>query len=337
MAANGASGDTKQEILDVLQILDIEQYNIEIMRLIDSLNKNETVEFNVANSIWYNTDHFNDPELNFSDTYKKIISDCFRGIAGNINNSNGKNIINDWIALQTKGKIQNIVTDDIVKEALSFLVNTIYFKGDWAKHFLAEATRDDTFTDRNGNEFITAFMNQNADYSYYEDDRVQMLAKPYMDGNIQMYFVLPKFDETAQRTRYIEPYIFSDAVNNMTSEYCYFKLPKFKTEYLHDNLIDILKDMGIQAAFNEYDADFFSMYSKKCPENVFIGSILQKTFIEVDEKGTEAAAATVISMAPTSLMPTDCIDFICDRPFTYFIRDDATGEILFIGEYAFEK
>ena len=333
MAANGAGGDTRKEILDALGIADLGRYNSHARAFIESSNKNRAVEFNMANSIWNNTDRFADLDLEFSDEFEEIVADYFGGTARNINNANGAKTINDWIALQTRDRIKNGISDDVIRGSLSFLVNAIYFKGDWLVPFRVGATKDGIFTDRNGQKNTTAFMTHTDDYSYFTDDHVQMLAKPYMDRNIQMYFVLPKSGEAA-REEYIKPYIFGDALDRMTSTEIRFMLPKFKTEYLHDNLLNIMRGMGVQAAFNDAKADFLSMFSKKPPLNVYIDSIIQKTFIEVDEKGTEAAAATsIVEIAHSSMGPP--IFFICNRPFFYFIRNDATGEILFMGEYAF--
>jgi len=335
MAANGADGATKNEMLSVLGIDDLAQFNSAAKDFIENSNKNEAVSFNIANSIWLNSDYYKDDALDFSDTYKGTVSDYFLGTADKINNANGAKTINDWVSNETMGKIENVINDDMVKDCLSFLVNTIYFKGDWASPFAAEATYERIFNDRNGNEKTTAFMHQTGYYSYYEDTNISMLAKPYKDENIKMYFVLPNPAKSAQKVHYMEPYMFDDAINNMESVRVNFSVPKFKTEYLHENLIEILQEMGINTAFNPNLADFLGMYSKKPNENIYIKLILQKTFIEVDEKGTEAAAATVIGGGAGSAQPPKTIDFTCDRPFTYFIRNDATGDILFIGEYAF--
>jgi len=335
LTANGADGDTQSEILSVLGIGALDEFNKSAKGFIANANSNEAVEFNIANSIWHNSDYYGDPELGFSDAYKSTVKDYYHGIAEEIRNNNGADIINNWISTETKGKITNAISDNMVRECLSFLVNTIYFKGDWASPFAAESTAKRVFTDRSGTEKTTDFMYNSGYYNYYEDGNIAMLAKPYKDGNIRMYFVLPNPAKSAQKVHYIEPYMLTDAVNNMEHVRVNFSVPKFKTEYLHSNLIDILGKMGIQTAFNPNMADFLGMYSKKPKENVFISMILQKTFIEVDEKGTEAAAATVIGMAGGSAPPAKIIDFICDRPFTYFIRNDATGDILFMGEYAF--
>ena len=331
MAANGAKTETKQEILDVFGIEDLDVFNNYAKNFIEE--KNESVEFNVANSIWYNTDYYDDSELGFSQNYKSIIENYFNGSAEEINNKNGAEKINDWVALQTNDKINNIVTDDNIKDCISFLVNTIYFKGDWASPFNEKLTGEDLFTDRDGNQKSSVFMKNTGYYNYFENDDFQVLEKPYKGYETKMYFVLPKADKTITESD------FDTAVNNMRSCYVDFKLPKFTTEYLHESkeLIDMLKSMGIKTAFDLHHANFSPMYSKLPPENIYINLILQKTFISVNENGTEAAAATVIGGAGSGAIPPQPIEFKCDKPFTYIIKNDRTGDILFMGEYAFAE
>jgi len=339
MAANGADGETKQEILDVLGISDLAQFNEEVRAFIERYNSNELVAFNIANSIWYNADYYQGKGLSldgeagsFSDEFARLIKTYYYGVAETITNDNGKETVNDWIAEQTNEKITDVVTDETVINSLALLVNAIYFKGDWQNPFKAESTRDAVFTDRNGAETTTAFMNDTGSYSYSETDSLQMLAKPYKDTSVRMYFILPKDDATLSQA------MFDEALADMTSEWVHFSVPKFKTEYLHKNLKGILQGFGVKTAFSYPDADFWSMFDGIRPDMpIVIENIIQKTFIEVDEKGTEAAAVTVIDMAPTSAIKPDPVNFICDRPFTYIIRDDSTGTILFMGEYAFAE
>lgn len=329
MAANGAGGDTKNEILHALKIDDLDEFNEETNEFIEKCNENEIADFNVANSIWNNTDYFSESDVEFSDEYKEIIEIYYSGASRDINNSNGAEAINDWIAEQTKDKIKDVVNDDIVKGCMSILVNTIYFNGRWTGEFSKGGTIPDVFTDREGNTETTDFMNETSYYSYFEDDDIQMICKSFNDRNTSMYFVLPKNYNPLSET------VFSDAVNSMTSRRINFSLPKFKTESMHINIIDILKNMGITTAFNPVKAEFNQMYSDIPPENMFIGQILQKTFIEVDEEGVEAAAATAIASAGGAAPVDEPIDFKCDRPFIYFIMDNDTGEVLFMGEYAY--
>ena len=333
MAANGADGETQAEILAALGIDDLDAFNRAAAAFIASSNANELVEFNIANSIWLNEDFFGCDEFGFSEDYKRVIADYFAGIAERVNAQDGADIVNAWISEQTRDRINDVVREDVFdvdSDVIALLVNAIYFNGNWAVPFDTDLTSDDIFTDRNGVESTIPFMVQTGRFSFYENDYFKMLAKSYEDENIRMYFVLPKVDER------LPFYMFENAIDNMQRRDVKLRLPRFTTESLHDNLVDILQDMGIQKAFDS-DADFLNMFTEiPFGLSIFIGDILQKTFIEVDEEGTEAAAATVIEMVPESEPPPP-IPFYCDRPFIYFIRDDATNNILFMGEFAFAE
>jgi serpin B len=328
IAANGSDGTTRKEILDAVGISDLDKFNADSKKFIESINRVSDVQYNVANSIWHNSDYFNDPELGFSERYKKIVSEYYGGVADEITDSDGAEKINSWISAQTKEKITQVIDSQAVKESLSFLVNTIYFKGDWSYPFLAERTREATFTDRAGGKKTTLFMNQTRLYQYYENNDFQMISMPYKDGRTSMHIILPKPGKTAA---------ISDAENSlksMTLKNVSVSVPKFKTEIQHNNLAQVMKGLGVSAAFDPDKADFRNMYSKSPEKDPYIGAILQKTFIEVDEKGTEAAAATVIGMM-TSSYAAEIIEFNCDRPFLYLIKNDAADDVLFMGEYAF--
>ena len=331
MAANGAEGATQDEILNVLGIENLTKFNSTARKKINAINRTEEVSFNVVNSIWNNTDHFS-PAIRFSGVYNRIMWNHFEADVRDITDSGGADEVNNWIALQTKDKIKDVIDDQMIREATLFLVNTVYFNGDWARPFDADHTHSDTFTDRNGKQISTRFMADAGAYFYCENDNFKMLAKPYADTRVNMYFVLPNVGKSVSWSD------MDKAITGMTEKRIIFKVPKFQTEYLHENLIEILQGMGVNAPFDPVDADFSKMYSKTPPKNVYIGSILQKTFIQVDEKGTEAAAATVAEMTDEAAAEAEDLDilvFNCDRPFVYFIRNDTVGEILFVGEYAF--
>ena len=322
MAANGANGVTQKEILSSLGISDIEEYNQKASDIITRYNSNKDVNLNVANSIWLNTDEANG--ANFKKSYKEIIANFYKGIAKeeNANVINGK--INDFIAKETNNKITNVLPTESPAEFLSALVNTIYFKGSFEKQFNELATKKDTFTDRNGNKSELDFMNQTSHFNYYEKDGIQMLKMNYSDRNIAMYVLLNDNNEDVN---------ISDIINKMEYKKVAVSMPKFRTEFLK-NFSDVLKQMGITKAFSG-TADFSNMFDNV---EAYISDVIHKTFIEVDENGTEAAAATVILIAKSSLpMPEETKEFKADKPFTYFIRDEVSGEILFLGEYAFAK
>jgi len=343
MAANGASGESQKEILVLLGINDLDAFNQATVAFIANSNENEEVEFNIANSIWFNEDLFGCDILDFSENYRHIMTNYFAGAAQRINTEDGADIINEWIAEQTQNRITNVIDEYIFtdedSDILAVLVNTIYFNGNWASPFNPNFTMDDIFTDRNGIESTIPFMMKPGRWDFYRNDYFQMMAKSYADDNIRMYLVLPNVDERLPFN------IFVEAISEMRHEDIMLRLPRFTIESMHENLVEILKDMGIQRAFEQGHFDFVGYSNMIYPPYVFgellfvwIDDILQKTFIEVDEVGTEAAAVTVVHMMPqpTSIPPPP-IPFYCDRPFIFFIRNDTTGDILFMGEFAFAE
>ena len=322
MAANGANGYTQKEILSALGVSSIDEYNQKASDIITRYNSNKDVNLNVANSIWLNKTEA--MGANFKDTYKKIISDFYKGVAREENADTIASKINDFIAKETNNKITNVLPTERPAGFLSALVNTIYFKGSFENQFDTANTKKDTFTDRNGNKSEIDFMNQTKHFGYYENDGVQMLKMNYSGRDIAMYILLNDDDKDVD---------INDIISKMEYKNVSVSMPKFKTEFTK-SFVDVLKQMGINIAFTNA-ANFSNMFDNV---EAHISDVIHKTFIEVDENGTEAAAATVILMTKNSLpMPEEIKEFKANRPFTYFIRDEVSGEILFLGEYAFAK
>lgn len=322
MAANGANGYTQKEILSALGVSSIDEYNQKASDIITRYNSNKDVNLNVANSIWLNKTEA--MGANFKDTYQKIISDFYKGVAREESADTIASKINDFIAKETNNKITNVLPAEKTAEFISALVNTIYFKGSFENQFDTANTKKDTFTDRNGDKSEIDFMNQTKHFGYYENDGVQMLKMNYSGRDIAMYILLNG------DTKDID---INDIIGKMEYKKVSVSMPKFKTEFTK-SFVDVLKQMGINIAFTNA-ADFSNMFDNV---EAHISDVIHKTFIEVDENGTEAAAATVILIAKSSLpMPEEIKEFKANRPFTYFIRDEVSGEILFLGEYAFTK
>lgn len=322
MAANGANGYTQKEILSALGVSSIDEYNQKASDIITRYNSNKDVNLNVANSIWLNKDEAMD--ANFKDTYKKIISDFYKGVAREEKANSIAKKINDFISKETNNKITNVLPTESPAGFLSALVNTIYFKGSFKNQFDTANTKKDTFTDRNGDKSEIDFMNQTKHFGYYENDGVQMLKMDYSGRDIAMYILLNDDDKDVD---------INDIIGKMEYKNVSVSMPKFKTEF-NKSFVDVLKQMGINIAFTNV-ADFSNMFDNV---GTHISDVIHKTFIEVDENGTEAAAATVILMRMSSLpMPEEIKEFKANKPFTYFIRDEVSGEILFLGEYAFAK
>lgn len=318
MATNGAEGETQKEMLEAFGIDDIETYNKMAEELITKYNSKEDLALNVANSIWLNKDI----ALNtvFNEEFKTLIADYYKGEATDVTMDEAVSKINAWVEEKTNGKIKDLISNPVFVGAL---VNTVYFKGAWANQFDDYLTEKEMFTDINGTQVEKEFMNKTNRYSYFEDNTMQMVKMPYNDFKTSMYIAIPKGDSELD---------FNNAINNMTSKKVNLTIPKFKVEY-SITLNDILKEMGIEKAFTE-NAEFGKMFATEMQKSFYISQVLQKTFMEVDEKGTEAAAATAVIMMTNSARPQaeEIIDFVANKPFTYFIRDDESGEILFLGE-----
>ena len=330
LAANGADGTTKDEILTAFGIDNLDSYNTAAKELIERYEGTSSVKLNVANSIWLNKDVAG-KDIKFTDEYKKLVSEYYKGTASEEDAKNIAMKINSWVENKTNNKIKNLLPEGDAK-FLSVLVNTIYFKGEWAEQFEEYATKEEDFTDRNGKVEKTDFMHKTERYRFYEDENMKMVRVPYKGGKTAMYLVLPTNEDKMD---------IATALDNMNSYKVRLSFPKFKTEYSL-SFKKILKHIGIEKAFEKWEAEFDEVMFKgvKEGENVYVDDVLQKTFIEVDENGTEAAAATAVIMnKATSIGPgmEEIKEFKADRPFIYFIRDDVTHEVLFIGEYAFTK
>lgn len=326
IAANGAEGETKQEILDTFAVEDINVFNEKAKQIIEKYNNTEYVKLNVANSIWLNTSLAGN-NIEFIDAYKNIVKEFYSGEVGAEDENTIANVVNKWIEEKTNGKIKDVLDSSKKAEFIAALVNTIYFKGEWDTQFEEKSTSKETFTSRDKNKAKIDFMHNTGYYDYYEDKNIQMVKLPYRGNDLSMSFVLPKDEENMD---------IKSALENMTLEKVELSIPKFKTEYeLEFN--DVLKTMGIEKAFDDRAANFLAMLSNA---DIYIETVLQKTFIEVDEAGTEAAAATAVIMYAKSAIEPEQEKpkvFKADKPFIYFIMDEATGEILFIGEYAYAK
>lgn len=337
MAATGADGKTQQEILDTLNVVNLEHYNKTIKIMLDEYSQSDILKLNVSNSIWLNTDK---TPQRFSEEYKENLADIFKATASEVTDENAVKEINGWVNDKTEGKIPTIVSEDNA-DFWAMLINAVYFKGRWQKEFNKEATKKDIFTSRDGSQTDIDFMNKTSWMSYGERDGVTIVELPYLnreaifdengeyletkvlDGiNISMYLMI------ADKSFNLED-VFNNA--EMSSKYIALSVPKFNIEY-STGLNDILKTIGIKKAF-ERDAEFEKMFTEG---NMWIDSTIHKTYINVDEEGTEAAAVTAIGMAGSAL-PPEPLEVKYNKPFTFVIRDNINGEILFVGEYAFAE
>jgi len=336
MAANGADGETKQEICDTLDIYDLDIENERIKELLKWYNQSELLKIDVSNSIWINEDK---TDQKFSKKYEKKVEDIFDAKADSVTNADAATKINDWVKDKTQGKIPEIINEEN-EDFWAMLINAVYFKGRWYDEFSKELTKKDVFKSRNGVEHEIDFMNKTGWMSYGKKGGVEIVELPYLtredvfdeNGNyvdtnrienigISMYLVMSE--------EKVNPEM---AINTISTESKYLELsvPKFRIEY-SQNLADAVKELGINKAFTPDIAEFTGMFTKS---NMWITSLMHKTYISVDEEGTEAAAVTAAGMAGNALPPEPVL-LKFNKPFYFVIRDNVNDETLFIGSYAF--
>jgi serine protease inhibitor len=296
-----------------------------------SLAKQSGVELHVANSIWASEGRPFLPEfLNGARRWygAQVTSMRLHGPAAAAR-------INGWVSEATKGKIASIVPDTLADTTAMVLVNAVYFHGRWQTTFDSARTRPRPFVTGDGSIVSRPRMANRARFPYLRDSGFQALRLPYRGGRLAMYVFLPDSGrglsafttqlDSAHWVRWMHG--FHD-VGDVDLE-----LPKVRLEY-GVSLADPLKGMGMRVAFDPLRADFSRMLPRAFlrDSNAFISAVLQKAFVDVNELGTEAAAATAveIGVVPTSVMPS--IPFVVDRPFCVAIRDDRTGLILFLGQ-----
>jgi serpin B len=238
--------------------------------------------------------------------------------------------INDWVARRTKDKIQNIVPEGMPPPlSVLALANAIYFKAQWQDPFFERNTKEEDFIGPGGKKTKAQLMHRVGSYRYTEIDGVQVLELPYRSGAASMVIFLPRaMDGLAA----VEDKLVGGAakawIDQLKSQKVDVRLPKFEFSCFKD-LTKVLPAMGMPSAFKLPDADFSGMTKK---EKLFIGAVLHKAFVAVDEKGTEAAAATVVMMKRGAApRPSKPVEFRADHPFAFVIRHPQTGTILFAG------
>jgi len=323
MALNGADGDTYEAIKNTLEFAGLTETEInESYRdLIDLLvNLDEEVIFNIANSIWYR-DTFSVEQL-FLDTNTDYFDAEVQGL--DFSDPASKDVINSWVDNKTEGLIKKILENDIPADVVMYLINAIYFKGIWASEFDKNNTSDESFYNYDNSVSSVSLMFQSEEFLYSETEQFQAVDLMYGDSLFSMTILLPKDgNDVNDIVASLDETILS---NQFYSTEVGLHLPKFELEW-KKNLNDVLKAMGMDIAFAEGLADFTRINPNG---DLFISEVLHKTFIKVDEEGTEAAAVTSIGISLTSMPQT--VEFRVDKPFIFMVREHHSNTILFIGK-----
>ncbi len=326
MTANGAAGETKAEMQRVLNTagLPAGTLNSACKDLNQSLNSQPGVILNLANAIWYKK------EIRLKPEFVSVNQQFFQADLGGVDFTKPESAqaINHWADVRTRGKIKEVVQWPFDSEVRVILANAIYFKGKWNRPFDKIDTRRDVFHLSAGGEKRVPMMWQRGHFNYQRGDGFQAVRLPYAGGRLQMYLFLPdtnsspvkllaNFNADTWRGKILPK--FQDTQGMLA-------LPRFKLDY-DVKLNDLLKALGMRQAFAG-DADFSAM----ADEPLFVSEVKQKSFVEVNEEGTEAAAVTTATLHATAVFrPEKPFEMIVDRPFLFVIADDQTKSILFMG------
>ena len=332
MLCNGAAGTTQTEILNLLgykagEMADVNEF---CKYLTDALYKvDNTVKLNIANALIANTER-----ARLKKDYISILNTYYDALAKGYNfsseNAAALSFINNWAKEQTNGMIPKLL-DELSPSTYAMLMNAIYFKGIWSEaiKFDTKDTKADKFTREDKTETKVDYMNKQAEMGYAVAEGFRMVGLPYGNGAYQMVVMLPdEGKKLADVAAGLEGDSFrSIYLRHMTVK---LKLPKFETENTIQ-LNEVLQALGMQLAFTG-SADFSAM----AEDPLCVSRVFQKAKIKVDEKGSEAAAVTVIDMKETSVGPgyePVIPEFYATRTFMYLIRETSTGAILFMGKY----
>ena len=324
MTLNGARAETNDAMRQAMQFGDdmsMSEINSSFKNLMNELlSVDPKVTTEIANSIWYRNSFA--VEQNFIDLNAEYYNAEVKPL--DFDSPDAKQIINQWVNDKTMGKIPEIV-DEISPDHVMFLINAIYFKGLWRSEFKPSETQQRPFYLYSGDTKSVPFMIQNNTFPFYQGENFMAAELPYGRGNYSMIILLPDegvlVNELLAGLNSMEWHQINGSLSPALLD---IKLPKFKFSY-EKNLNEMLSSMGMGIAFTDF-ADFSGIN----PESrLAISRVKHKTFVEVSEEGTEAAAATSVDIIVVSV-PT-VIDFEVNRPFVFAIREKYTNAILFIG------
>ena len=326
MVWNGANGETKEAIQKAMGISNYppEEVNAYFKKLQDILPETDPrTKLSLANSIWTRQG------FPIKESFYNINEKWYDAKVSELDFDSPKavDIINQWCSDNTNGLIKEMLKN-IPSNVVMYLMNALYFKGEWSDGcaFPKSDTRDANFFPENGQMIQVKMMSQKSEQPYYADEHLALTSLPYGNGAYKMVFILPNgsFDDMIERLR--QPDYLSNCLKGGYTREVNLFVPKFKIEY-EIKLNEPLTQMGMEIAFSDF-ADFSGISNV----GLTISEVKQKTFIEVNEEGTEAAAVTSISMEKTSVGPPQPVLFRADRPFLFLIQESSSGVILFMGK-----
>lgn len=341
MTANGASGQTRQEIIDFLgygeeDIDALNEYSKTLLEQLPAVDLDVTLK--VTDALLVN-DKF--PLL---PSFKETVENNYYAAVDNLDFSDPEQVaarINEWASRNTDGFIDNILSaSEISEDAVAYIMNALYFKAIWAggeydPMFESNATKPDDFHLSDGSTIKVDMMRNMRWHQYAEMDGYKVLAIPYAGYKYYMYILLPDENDINGLIEKLKTTSWSDILSKMKSDAeVYIRIPKFEIENKY-NLNDALQALGVTRPFQSGMAEFDMMFQPKQPKYYYwIEKVIQKARIKVSEKGTEAGAVTIVEMDGAAEAPGDepkKVYFYADHPFVFVIGEKTSGTILFEG------
>ncbi|HLG25052.1 MAG TPA: serpin family protein [Candidatus Nanoarchaeia archaeon] len=329
MTYEGAKGQTAEEMESVLHIpkeAGLRRPNF--AKIYNDINKKDKkYKLSTANALWAQK------EYKFLEDYTGTVEKYYGGKVTNLDfvkeSEKSSEIINSWIEEQTNGKIKDLIPPGVLNaDTKLVLTNAIYFKGTWVKQFDKKDTQNEDFTISPGQTAKVPMMRLaggDSKFSYAETDEIQILEMPYDGEDLSMLVILPKENNLGKTEASVNLKKLSEWKGMLKEQRVDIFIPRFKFETKYF-MVETLKDLGIHSAFS--GADFSGIDGTK---SLFISDVIHQAFVEVNEEGTEAAAATAVVAQTTSVGPRIPV-FRADRPFIFIIQQKDTGNILFLGK-----
>lgn len=344
MTAAGAKGKTLDEMKKVLHLPpDAHTGFANLIGRVNGTGGKRAYQLTTANALFGQTGYPWRPE--FADLTRKnygagLVDTDFKADA-----EGSRQRINGWVEKDTKEKIKNLIPMGVISALTRMvLTNAVHFKGNWANQFKKERTKDAQFHATGTKTAEVPMMNQEGRFRYAEAalnentrvrTEVQVLELPYVGNELSMLVLLPRLNDLPFLERSLTAANVGGWADKLTPQLVDVSLPRFKMEWGTKSLVDPLKALGMKAAFGA-DADLTGMHSGS--EHLFIAEVLHKAFVDVNEEGTEAAAATAVVVGRAGFAPPPKPKvFRADRPFLFLIRENATGSVLFLGRFAGPK
>ena len=327
MTLNGAAGTTADEMRTALResgysTADINTYCQSLREALLKADPKTTI--GIANAIWYRQGAtVKAPFIEANRTYYDAEVQAL-----DFSSPTAVGTINGWCARKTNNKIKEIVKQ-VDPTTFMYLINAVYFKGAWTTRFEKKNTRSGDFRRADGSTQTVQMMNLMDTFRYASSNVCDYLEMDYGNHAFSMVIMLPKDGKTTRDViATMDGKKWADAIQSLTLKEIRVLLPRFKAECEYPMHEHILPDMGMKIPFNPMLADLSGIADIGAFGRLFISSVIHKTFVQVDEEGTEAAAVTSIDIVGSN----ESSFFIVDRPFLFVIREKSTGVILFIGE-----